>query len=271
MASRYHSRTMPSSGLRRSAGIGDLVGDGWLALGAIALALIAVVALTGGRGTGHGQEEAARAIQAVVVPAERSLAAIESAFGELCQEPVLIGVGLAPDCETGVITLPDAYFGGPTSPRLRRESREYVAAAVTNYLARLRDLPAIWESLEAIEIRGHAAPNASRAGYSTSLVTSQQRALATLLFLVGPDGIANPDDRADLERLAVVSGSAFARPPTDCPEATPECLPHWRRVEIRPVLSEALRRGDWARTLEDLRIQAHAPRDGERPRATATP
>lgn len=271
MASRYHSRALPSSSLRRSAGLGDLVSDGWLALGAIALALIAVVALTGGRSSGTSHEEVTRAIQAVVVPAERSLVSIESAFSELCREPVLIGVGLVPDCETGVITLPDSYFSGPSSPRLRRESREYLAAAVTNYLTRLRDLPAIWDSLEAIEIRGHAAPNTSRTSYSTSLVTSQQRALATLLFLVGPDGIANLEDRADLERLAIVSGSAFARPPTDCPEATPECLPHWRRVEIRPVLSEALRRGDWSRTLEDLRIHAEAPRPAERKPGTATP
>ncbi|MBK7950801.1 MAG: hypothetical protein IPK00_19100 [Deltaproteobacteria bacterium] len=271
MANRYHSR--PSSSVpRRGASLGDLVSESWLALGGIALALIAVVALTGSSGAMRPNAEVARTIQAAVAPAERSLAAIEAAFGELCQEPVLIGVGLIPDCETGVITLPDDYFSGANSPRLRRESREYIAAAVTNYLTRLRQLPAIWDSLEAIEIRGHGAPNGARDGYSASLVTSQQRALATLLFLVGPDGVANEADRAELERLAIVSGSAFARPPTECPEATPECLPHWRRVEIRPVLSETLRRGDWARTVEDLRIRAEAPQAGmERGPTTATP
>ncbi|MFO0688525.1 MAG: hypothetical protein U0900_07445 [Myxococcota bacterium] len=271
MANRYHSRP-PTSGLRRSTSLGDLVSESWLALGGIALALIAVVALTGSSGTVRQQDELARAIQSAVAPAERSLASLEAAFGELCQEPVLIGVGLVPDCETGVITIPDPYFGGPTSPRLRRESREYVAAAVTNYLTRLRQLPAIWDSLEAIEIRGHGAPNGARGGYSASLVTSQQRALATLLFLVGPDGVANEDDRAELERLAIVSSSAASRPPADCPEATPECLPHWRRVEIRPVLSEALRRGDWARTLEALHVRAAAPRSGTEPTVSkATP
>ena len=258
MASRYHSRP-PASGPRRGTSLGDLVSESWLAFGGIALALIAVVALTGSSGSVRQHEEVARTIETAIAPAARSLAEIEAAFGELCQEPVLIGVGLVPDCETGVITLPDNYFSGVNSPRLRRESREYIAAAMTNYLTRLRQLPAIWDSLEAIEIRGHGAPNGARGGYSASLVTSQQRALATLLFLVGPDGIANESDRAELERLAIVSGSAFARPPTDCPEATPECLPHWRRVEIRPVLSETLRRGDWARTVEALRLGTPGP------------
>ncbi|MBY0396600.1 MAG: hypothetical protein K2X91_09060 [Thermoleophilia bacterium] len=271
MASRYHSRPAVS-GARRSASLDDLLSDGWLGLGGIALALVAVVALTGSNGAMRAHDEAATTIEAAIAPAERSLASIESAFGELCQEPVLIGVGLVPDCETGLISLPDSYFSGARNPRLRRESREYLAAAMTNYLTRLRQLPAIWDSLEAIEIRGHAAPNASRAGYSASLVASQQRALSTLLFLVGPDGIANPEDREDLERLAIVSGSASSRPPGDCPEATPECLPLWRRVEIRPVLSETLRRGDWARTLEELRVRAEGKRvPMERPARTATP
>ena len=94
----------------------------------------------------------------------------------------------------------------------------------------------------------------------------------TLLFLVGPDGITAESDRADLERLAVVSGTSFSRPPVDCPEASPECRPHWRRVEIRPVLSESLRRGDWARTLEDLRSSTASLRREPAPAPeTATP
>ena len=46
-----------------------------------------------------------------------------------------------------------------------------------------------------------------------------------------------------------------------CPERTRDCYPEWRRVEIRPVLSEALRRGDWSRTLEDVRRSAQSLRE----------
>jgi flagellar motor protein MotB len=136
---------------------------------------------------------------------------------------------------------------------------------MTTYLTRLRQLPAIWDSLEAIEIRGHSDAGSARAGSSAGWVGSQQRALATLLFLVGPDGITAEADRADLERLAVVSGTSFSRPPLDCPEVSPECRPRWRRVEIRPVLSESLRRGDWARTLEDLRSSTASLRSDLQP------
>ena len=254
MANRYHARGQTE--LRRpQSPRSDLVGEGWLGLGALALALIAVTALSGSTGSpvGRGAQGAATAVLETIRPAQKSLAAVESAFGALCQEPVLIGLELEPDCETGIITLPDAYFTGRTNPRIRPEAREYIAAAMTTYLTRLRQLPALWNSLEAIEIRGHTDPASARGGYSASLLGSQQRALATLLFLVGPTGVASEIDRADLERLAVVSGSSFARPPAICPESTPECLPHWRRVEIRPVLSEPLRRGDWARTVESLR------------------
>ena len=118
--------------------------------------------------------------------------------------------------------------------------------------ARLRRSPEIWESLDAIEIRGHTDPHAVRNPYSTNMVGSQQRALGVLLFLVGPSGLSEPD-RIELQRLAVVSGVSFARPPTACPERSRECYPKWRRVEIRPVLSESLRRGDWSRTVQDAR------------------
>lgn len=269
MANRYHSRSSESE--PRPAATGDdLFGRGWIGLGAVALALIAIAALTGSTGRGLSRPDASQAILETVEPAERSLAAVEAAFSALCQEPVLIGLELEPDCETGVITLPDAYFTSHSNPRIRPEAREYIAAAMTTYLTRLRQLPAIWESLEAIEIRGHSDARSARGRYPDNLVVSQQRALATLLFLVGPNGVASEVDRADLERLAVVSGSAFSRPPVACAESTPECLPRWRRVEIRPVLSESLRRGDWARTIEDLRVSTAAVRSEAATPPTAT-
>jgi len=137
---------------------------------------------------------------------------------------------------------------------------------MTTYLARLRRLPAIWESLEAIEIRGHTDPRAIRNPYATNMVGSQQRALAVLLFLVGPDGLPELD-RIDLERLAMVSGASFSRPPASCPERNRECYAAWRRVEIRPVLSESLRRGDWARTIQAIRtatMRAEQERDTQK-------
>jgi len=268
MASRYHSRSTPDAS-RRASARSDLVGEGWIGIGAIALALIAISSLSGSAipGLGRNGRDPLQAVLDTVAPAERSIAAVESAFGSLCQEPVLVLLELAPDCETGVVSLPDAYFTTHATPRIRPEAREDVAAAMTTYLNRMRQLPALWDSLEAIEIRGHADPVGRRGGYARDLAVSQQRALATLVFLVGPSGLASETDRADLERLAVVSGSSTSRPPPGCAEATRECLPEWRRVEIRPVLSESLRRGDWARTIETLRVATARDRE-TRPRST---
>lgn len=273
MSIRFHSREDTSSA-RRASGRSGAGGDPWILLGAIALALVTVAAVSGGAGrsSGPGGFDPRRLVLETVIPAERSLAEIEAAFATLCQEPLLIGLELEPDCATGVITLPDSYFvPGRGTPRIRPEAREYIAAAMTTWLNRLRQLPALFDSLEAIEIRGHGDPRSIRGGYSASLAVSQQRALATLLFLVGPNGVSAETDRIDLERLAVVSGSAYSRPPVDCPEPTPECLVQWRRVEIRPVLSETLRRGDWARTIESLRVSTASVRGVEPTPAPPTP
>jgi outer membrane protein OmpA-like peptidoglycan-associated protein len=244
---------------------GDGFGEWWAAIAVIATATMAIVSLSG------SAEPAARfpasdptpEILATLAPAERSLAAVETAFESLCREPVLLALELAPDCETGVITLPDEFFEGFGSSRLGPEARQDVGAAMTTYLSRLRRLPAIWDSLEGIEIRGHTDPRALRDAYSTNMVGSQQRALGVLLFLIGPGGLAE-SDRDDLERLAIVSGAAFSRPPTSCPEQTRECYEQWRRVEIRPILSESLRRGDWSRTVEEIRVATeHAQQSTE--------
>ncbi|MFK7896199.1 MAG: hypothetical protein AB8G23_10205 [Myxococcota bacterium] len=260
MASRFRNRASAAdrstSASNRS---GDGLGDWWAAITVIALALLAVIGLSGSTGAGSGQSASALVesisprLLALVTPAERSLSSIEAAFASLCQEPVLVGLELEPDCETGVITLPESLFQPSGGAELGLDEREYVAAAMTTYLARMRRLPALWESLESIEIRGHADPRAMRNPYETNMVSSQQKALGVLLFLVGPQGLSE-NDAKDLERLAVVSGVSFSRPPSACPEVDRRCFRQWRRVEIRPVLSETLRRGDWARTVEDLRV-----------------
>jgi flagellar motor protein MotB len=226
------------------------MGEWWAAIAVLTLAALAIVSLAGSHEPiTTPPADRTSSILASLQPAERSLDAVESAFASLCQEPVLVALELEPDCETGIITLSDALFDGYGSAQLGAIAREDVAAAMTTYLARLRRLPALWESLEAIEIRGHTDPRAIRNPYATNMVGSQQRALGVLLFLVGPDGLAD-SDRIDLERLATVSGTSFSRPPASCPERIRNCYSEWRRVEIRPVLSESLRRGDWSRTVQ---------------------
>ena len=256
MAARFH-RTRRAPSAHEDAQGNSGFGDWWAAVAVMGLAGLAVLSL-GGSHDGlptHPTSDPSKAMLALIEPAETSLREVEAAFAELCREPVLLALELEPDCETGVITLPDSLFGGFGSAALRPEAKEDVLAAIRIYLGRLRDLPALWSSLEEIEIRGHSDPRAVRTPYVTNMVGSQQRPLGLLLFLVGEGGLDDVD-RADFERLAVLSGVSFSRPPATCPEQTRECYAEWRRVEIRPQLSESLRRGDWSRTLEDVRVTA---------------
>lgn len=256
MASRFHRArrsAAPPQDTQGSTGFGDW----WAAVAVMGLAGLAVLSLGGSRDAVpiQGTSDPSKAMLTLIEPAETSLRDVEAAFAELCREPVLVALELEPDCETGVITLPDPLFDGFGSAALLPEAREDVLAAMRIYLGRLRELPAIWSSLEEIEIRGHSDPRAVRTPYATNMVGSQQRPLGVLLFLVGENGLDDAD-RTDFERLAVVSGVSFSRPPATCPESSRECYAEWRRVEIRPQLSEALRRGDWSRTLEDVRVTA---------------
>jgi len=238
----------------------EAFGDWWAAVAAIGLACLAVLILAGSR-LRPAEAEQVKTVRpvdpgplvlAALAPAEEALGAVEQAFRQLCREPVLLALELEPDCRTGVMTLPDDFFDGFGGTRLRSDVQENVAAAVRTYLGRLRQLPALWDRLEALEIRGHTDPRAVREPYTTNLVGSQQRALGVLLFLVGPDGVAERDAE-DLERLVTVSGAAFSRPPASCPEDSRDCYEEWRRVEILPILSEPLRRADWSRTVEEVR------------------
>jgi len=221
-------------------------------IGLITTAIVSLMGSAGPRTDADVAIDSAPRILAALDPAQRLLDAVESAFESLCQEPVLLALELAPDCESGVIILSEDLFEGYGKAQLSPVGKEDVAAAMTTYLSRLRRLPAIWESLDAIEIRGHTDPRAVRDSYVTNMVGSQQRALGVLLHLVGPDGLSEPD-RIELQRLGIVSGVSFSRPPATCPERNRECYPEWRRVEIRPVLSESLRRDDWSRTIQDAR------------------
>ena len=263
MGARFHGRSANArdagqtirGGLTPAGASG--FGEWWGGLVAVALVAVGVVLLTGSRDPGAGANpiDPSPRMLSAIEPSVRSLEAVDRAFASLCADPVLLALELEPNCETGVITLSDELFDGFGSAALGPEAQEDLLAAMRIYLANLRELPSLWSSLEAIEIRGHADPRAVRDPYVTNLVGSQQRPLGVLLFLVGENGLGDAD-RADLERLAVVSGVSFPRPPETCPDRSRECYPEWRRVEIRPVLSESLRRGDWSRTLEDVRVSA---------------
>ncbi len=240
----------------------EAFGDWWAAVAVIGLASLAVLILAGSRLRPASEQPSQPQPQAVdpsllvqdaLAPAEEALGAVEQAFRQLCREPVLLALELEPDCRTGVLTLPDDFFDGFGGTRLQDDVQENVAAAVRTYLDRLRRLPALWDRLEALEIRGHTDPRAVRDPYTTNLVGSQQRALGVLLFLIGPEGVAERDAE-DLKRLVTVSGASFSRPPASCPEDTRDCYEEWRRVEILPVLSEPLRREDWSRTVKGVRM-----------------
>ena len=266
MASRFPER---AAGRRASDARGprDVFGEWWAAIAIIGLAGMSVLALAGGATPKQGGRiDPTPEILAALAPAEQALDEVGHAFTQLCQDPVLMALELEPDCKTGVITLPDEFFEGFGGAQLRPDVQEDVAAALTNYLARIRRLPALWQSLSAIEIRGHTDPRAVRDPYTTNLVGSQQRALGVLLFLVGPNGVSE-SDREDLQKLVTVSGASFSRPPASCPEARRDCYSQWRRVEILPVLSEARRREDWSRTVEV--IKDVATRTQEKNAATA--
>jgi len=231
-------------------------GEWWAAIAVLALSILGVVSLSGSTHsipTPASRDSGPDLLEAIST-AERSVAAVDEAFAELCREPVLLALELEPNCKTGVITLSDELFDGFGSAILTPEAKQDLSAAVQIYLAQMRRFPALWDRLEAIEFRGHSDPRAVRSPYTTNLVGSQQRPLGVLIFLVGPDGLPE-DERVELERLAVVSGASFSRPPASCPSRSRECYPQWRRVEIRPVLSESLRRQDWSRTLEDVRLE----------------
>ena len=256
MPSRFSNRATGTIRSGSDTTSGNGFGEWWAAIAVIALVAMGLVSLLGSAEPRVAtSDDSAPRILAALEPAQRSPDAIEAAFGSLCQQPVLLALELEPDCESGVITLSDDLFEGSGKDQLGPVAREDIAAAMTTYLSHLRTLPAIWKSLEAIEIRGHADPRALRDPYSTNMVGSQQRALGVLLFLVGPEGLSEPD-RIEFQRLAIVSGVSFARPPASCPERSRECYPEWRRVEILPVLSESLRRGDLSRTVQEARNAA---------------
>lgn len=158
-------------------------------------------------------------------------------LAELCRDPELIAVGLAPSCSEAVITLPDREFFDPEARSLRPEAVQRLRAGMPIVLERLRASPSVWRQIEAIEIRGHADPRALEDPYVTNLHAAQQRALAVLLLLTSDPAIPETD-RLDLQRLALASSASHSRPPRDCRVRSRDCDARAKRVEIRIALDE---------------------------------
>lgn len=157
---------------------------------------------------------------------------LAKAMARLCRNPQLEGAGLAPDCESGLVTLSYPEHFPAASNELKEAAKSRLRATLPVLLDALREEDLLEPgSLESIEIRGHADPYARKDPYAANLWRSQQRALALATFLTGDPELPEVD-RAALRPLLVASGASFSRPPASCPEPEPGCLDDWRRLEI---------------------------------------
>lgn len=213
---------------------GALGGDYWAVAAYLAVPALVLLVLAAWlpRETASGPPSRDAEIREVVREGTLALQAWPRLLAELCREPELFVVGLAPSCADGTITLPDADFFDSEQRTLRPEAMRRLRAAMPIVLDALRTHEGVWRQLDAIEIRGHADPRALRDPYFTNLHFSQQRAMAVLLFLTTDEELPQ-QDRLDLQRLALASGASHSRPPADCRVRSPECDSRAKRVEIR--------------------------------------
>lgn len=220
-----------ASGFDRRGGLG---GDYWVVAAYLAVPAVALLLLATGLPAGSPRADGLHDAEIGELVRARTLAlqAWPRLLGELCRDPELIELGLAPSCSEAVITLPDAQFFDASARTLRPEAAERLRRGIPVVLARLRDHPGLWSQLETLEIRGHADPRALDDPYVTNLHASQQRALAVLLFLTTDPEIPR-QDRLDLQRLALASGASHSRPPPDCRVRSRDCDNRAKRVEIR--------------------------------------
>jgi outer membrane protein OmpA-like peptidoglycan-associated protein len=199
-------------------------------------------------------ERRLRGVGAEVRTQSRVVSEWDSMLAALCTDPRLLALGVRPDCATGTIALTNGVLFEADETGLRESGREILRGALSIVLDTLRDHPAAWRSLSAIEVRGHADPLGSGDPYVANLVVSQQRALAVHLFLTTDEGMAEPD-RADLQRLVLSSGASHSRPPADCTPDTRSCYERWRRVEIHLARDDAALQSGFEHFLTRLRDQ----------------
>jgi flagellar motor protein MotB len=171
-------------------------------------------------------------VRALVVDQTISLQQWQAILAQLCRDPEILALKLRPDCRSGTIALPSRDYFRERSNELTEEGKQRLRRLMPALLSVLRRNEQVWQELSVIEIRGHADPQAIRDRYATNLVTSQERALAMLLFLSSDEDIPE-HDRADLQRLAIASGASDSRLPRECRQQTRECYERARRVEIR--------------------------------------
>jgi len=236
-------------------------GIGWASLAYLFAGLSAMLLLVAALPRSRGEAASATASPVAAEPVGELRAVIEQrtllarqwseVLADLCSHPKLEAEQMAPDCESGTLVVGDSLFDRPGSPQLSEEGMRKLQLAMPVILAELRSSELVWQNLEAIEIRGHADPRAEREPYVTNLVGSRQRPLGIALYLVS-EWTLDARDREDLKRLMVVSAASHSRPPETCPEATRDCFPFWRRVEIIPVLREAPLRDELMRLRSDL-------------------
>jgi flagellar motor protein MotB len=223
---RKRSGTLPSA---------SRAGDYWPAITVLLAGLLAVFVFAAGippdpiepPPPSHDAE-----VHTLVVDQTIALQQWQTILAQLCRNPEILALKLQPDCRSGTIALPSRDYFQERSNELTDEGKRRLRRLVPALLSVLRRNENVWQELSAIEIRGHADPQAIRDRYATNLITSQERALAMLLFLSSDEEVPE-HDRADLQRLAVASGASDSRPPRDCRQQTRQCYERARRVEIR--------------------------------------
>jgi outer membrane protein OmpA-like peptidoglycan-associated protein len=169
----------------------------------------------------------------------------------LCTDPVLLAEGIGADCDTGTITFGDDLFDEGATVQLTEEGIRKLHQGISTLLQSLRTHDEVWDRIESIELRGHADPRALRDPYLTNMRVSQERPMAVMFYLISDWGLSERD-RHDLERLLILSAASHSRPPAACPEATSECFPFWRRVEMTPRLRESALTREMGRFTSDL-------------------
>jgi hypothetical protein len=189
-----------------------------------------------------------------------------TAIQALCGDPILQAEGIAADCLTGTITFGDELFDEPGGEvQLTEEGIRKLHIAIASMLRNLRARDLVWQSVESIELRGHADPRALRDPYVTNMRVSQKRPMSIMFYLIS-DWALSERDRGDLERLLILSAASHARPPSSCPEESRECYPYWRRVEMTPRIRGAELLNEFEGFVEELESVAPAakPDDLER-------
>jgi hypothetical protein len=232
----------------------------YLAAGiAVVLVLVAAVGRQPASGVSDVETpDPAPRIRALLEDRSRVLVEWRTALRQICESPDLQAEEMAANCETGAIVIGDELFEDSTSPQLTEEGMRKLQLVIPIVLSALRSRDLVWDNLESIELRGHADPRARQDPYITNLVGSQKRPLGVMLYLVSEWALADRD-RKDLERLIVISGSSYSRPPPACPERTRACYPYWRRVEILPTMRSAQLRHDMTNMLD--RVDALLPEE----------